>query len=69
MLKNKFPCCGGAARIHTDTDIEFYERTCPRCGKEWIIKRRIVSSQTRELVNADVEILDWERAPKPQTLF
>lgn len=68
-LRTRFPCCGGGANIHADTGIARYERTCPRCGKQWLVVRREVSDEARSRINARAEILDWIPAPKPQTLF
>ena len=68
-LHTKYPCCGGGAHIGTDAPRESYKRTCPRCGKRWLVYRRSASDQTRASVGAAVDVLEWKPEPIAQELF
>lgn len=55
LLHRRYPCCGGSSRFPVDADL--YDRTCPRCGKRWSVRRRAASAHTAVL-NV-VGVLEW----------
>lgn len=60
IIKTRFPCCQGAARIQALESVprEQYRRKCARCGQAWDIERRTV----KESEKGRIDILDWEKA-------
>ncbi len=62
LLHRTFPCCGGKSRFLVAK--ASYDRTCPRCGAEWVVTRQTLpTSDFARRIGAQFDALEWSRRP------
>jgi transcription initiation factor IIE alpha subunit len=61
-VKAQYPCCKSEARFpfYEAVKTELYERTCPKCGKEWDVRRSEVVTIGSD--GSRVDRFDWEHS-------
>lgn len=59
-VKGAYPCCKGESRFpfYEAVKTELYERTCPKCGKEWDVRRTEFAVLDKD--GSRIDQLDWE---------
>lgn len=59
VLRTSIPCCGNrrtAIRAICSVPKEVYHRSCPDCGKKWVVTRTAMT----ESASYCVDRLEWE---------
>jgi transposase-like protein len=58
-LHTKYPCCQGKAIVKAlvDVPVERYDRKCPHCGRDFMVRREVVRNER----GIRVDVLEWTR--------